>query len=416
MSFSRALLFLALIPAVAIAEDQAMEEILSKSKQIVNEANEIAGDDANELEGIRPTDEIETEWLRGQQLKQLNDGTSDGETAQQRGWNQIMSEVQENTAVVDQGPPRPKVPEDVMYVYISLSMPKETIRSLFLQALGEKELRTIIFILRGWDHPGPNQLVSRLNALFPDAEALRELPNVQINPNLYRQQAVQLVPTFSTKDEKGRWGTVVGSTSITDAVARIEKGLYDGEVIGATFEIEEPDILELIQKRLAKMDWEKEVERVKEDMLTKPTVGQVLPYATQNESYLVDLTIINNSDLRGAKGEVFAQAGTSVNPFDYLTTQKRYIFFDANSNEQVEQALRWKEQNEYTTMITTVPVRTIEGRKAVIQALGQPVHEINSLLIERFRLRAVPSIAYQEEKMLRVDVVATKEPDLTAQN
>ena len=40
----------------------------------------------------------------------------------------------------------------------------------------------------------------------------------------------------------------------------------------------------------------------------------------------------------------------------------------------------------------------------MLAEMGQPVHEINAALISRFALRAVPAVAYQEGRMLRVDV------------
>jgi len=409
MSFTKVILMSAvlLLPPLANGDDEALNDILKNSKQVVNESDALAGDTVDELKGVAPSDLVDADWLNG--TRSEFDEPTEGRTAQQRGWNEIMDNVAGGTVVVDDGPPRPKVPDDVMYVYISLSMPKETIRSLFLQALNDEErsLRTIIFLLRGWDAPGPNTLVTRLNALFPDAEKLRELPNVQINPVLFQQQGIELVPTFTTKNADGLWGTVVGSTSIVDAVRRIEEGLYDGEVIGPKFAIEEPDILKLIQERMAGVNWEEHVERVRSKVLTTPTVGRALPYATEDATYLVDLTIVNNRDLRGTSGEVFAPAGVSVNPFDYVTTHRKYIFIDANSAEQVKQALKWKQQYDYTTMISTVPATTTEQRTAVIRELGQPLHEINEMLIARFKLVEVPSIAYQEGKMLRVDVVAT---------
>jgi len=406
MSFSKGVLTLALLPMLVLADDESLNDILQNSKVVVNSPEELAETIAKEVEATEPADLGGTDWLKGTSLPASKESFT-GSSAQQRGWNEISGHVESSTVVVDEGPPRPKVPDNIMYVYISLSMPEETIRSLFLQALDDKELRTVVFVLRGWDAPGPNTLVARLNRLFPDAQKLRELPNVQINPTLFQQQNIALVPTFSTKSSGGRWGSVVGSTSIADAVRRIEKNLYDGEVIGHTFEIEEPDILKLIQARLENVDWESHVERVKKDVLTKPTVGRALPYATSSSSYLVDLTIVNNGDLKGTSGEIFAPAGVSLNPFDYMTTSRRYIFFDANSDEQIQQALLWKHENDYTTMISTIPVRTTEGRKNAIARLGQPVHEINEMLISRFKIREVPAIAYQDGKMLRVDVVAT---------
>ena len=51
-----------------------------------------------------------------------------------------------------------------------------------------------------------------------------------------------------------------------------------------------------------------------------------------------------------------------------------------------------------------MPVEDRAGRAAMLKEMGQPVHEINPALINRFSLRQVPAVAYQEGRMLRVDV------------
>lgn len=399
-----------LAPTLALAGDPALEDILDSSRDVKRSVIEA---DAAQVPAPTASAELDgdTSWLKGRSLTVEPSSEANDSTQQQRAWAQIMNGTANREAAmpVGDGPPRPPVPENVMYVYISLSMPDETIRALFHQALAHGGLRSVVFVLRGWQPPGPNQLVGRLNSLFPEAQRLRDLPNVQIDPNLYEQQGIRVVPTFTTKDKNGRWGTVVGSTSIEDAVSRIESNRYDGQVIGPTFEIEEPNVLEMIRQRVAAHDWTADVERVKQNLLTKTTTGQALPAATRDASYLVDLTIVNNQTLQGATGEVFAAAGTTVNPFDYMTTSKRYIFIDANDESQLAQALEWREQFPYTTIITTIPLQSVEARSAALNLLQQPIYEINQTLIQRFKLNSVPSIAYQEGRMLRVDVVAVRE-------
>lgn len=403
---SRVLWVLALVPGLLWAEDEAVDAILERSLEIVEQADEQAGETARDLQADDTVTIKNSSWLKGSRVAGGDlDEKTPGKTAQQRAWNEIAANVEGLENAQQDGTPHPKVPDDVLYVYISMSMPEETLRSLFLQALHAKTTRSTIFVLRGWQPPNLNKLVSKLNKVFPDAQKLNQLPNVQINPNLFDQQAVERVPMYSTKDRDGRWGTVLGVTSIDDAIKRVERGRYDGEVIGPTYEIEEPNILALIKERIAKVDWNAQVEQAKATVLTKRTAGRDLPVADKSESYLVDLSIVNNRDLRGTRGEVFASAGMTINPFDYMTTQRRYVFFDANDDEQLAQAVRWREKYAYTTMISTVPPTSKERRTFVIEQLRQPVYEINEMLISRFKLSAVPSVAYQEGKMLRVDVV-----------
>lgn len=409
MRFSKLSLVLVILCTCSFAEDKTLDELLERSKAIINESGELAGDTAEALSNIEPTKETDSSWMAPAEKRVRGASSQETTTAQQRAWNSILGSVEEGPTLRDDGPPHPPVPDNVIYVYISLSMPEETIRNLFLQALRDDALENTIFVLRGWKPPRIDELVARLNGLFPDAELLQDLPNVQINPNLFDQQSIERVPTYSAKDGSGRWQKVVGTTSIKDAVSRINRGQYLGEVIGPTYDIEEPNILDVIKARIATVDWDQEVERVKANVLTKSTSGRALPYATDDDSYLVDLTIQNNRDIAGPSGEVFAYSGATVNPFDYITVRRRYVFIDANVDAHVKQAMAWRAANELITVVTTIPIQSVEKRHEVIASLGQPVHEINDLLIKRFRLKAVPSIAYQEDRLLRVDVVAQKQ-------
>lgn len=413
MQSTRYLLAIAFLCLPISASDQVVDEILNRSASVIHESNEEAEKTANDAQKVSHDDSFD--WLTPSDKKSARaiGGFENNETAQQRAWNQIAGELSPR-AVVDQGPPRPKVPDNVMYVYISLSMPPETIKSMFHQALALKKDYSVIFLLRGWEPPGPNALVAKLNKLFPEAQDLGELPNVQINPVLFKDQEVSEVPTFTTKTKEGEWVSVIGSTSIDDAIKRVEKRLYLGEVIGPIFDIEEPNILDLIQERIAKVDWAEQVNGAKSRALTRRTTGRDLPTSDTDESYLVDLTIINNRDLKGTTGEVFAKRNVSVNPFDYIATSKRYVFFNGNDPNQLNQALSWKAKYDYVILITTLPFSDLSVRKDAIQRFGQPVHEINELLIKRFKLRAVPAIAYQEGRMLRVDIAA-KRSTTTAQ-
>ena len=207
MFFSRFIPLLLLSPLLVSAEDVALEEILEASREIRKEASEQPEEVPVPLEVPDTVLSTDTAWLKGRELPPDPSGNSESKTQQQRAWNTIMSGTEEGSAVANlgDGPPRPPVPEDIMYVYFSLSMPDETIKALFHQALAHDELRSIVFVLRGWKPPGLNDLVARLNKLFPGAKKLQDLPNVQIDPNLYEQQGVDRVPTFSTKDRNGRW-------------------------------------------------------------------------------------------------------------------------------------------------------------------------------------------------------------------
>lgn len=403
--FKTALLTSALIAGAAGAEHQeTIEALMDTAREAQEQASQILGEDM--LEVLQRQPEILEDVLQElrQRAVEKTERAQAPEDSGARAWAQIEQSIQSQSAGEWETPPHPAPPEDVLYVYISLAMPASTIKSLFLEALHLQDQVETVFVLRGWDRPGPNRLVARLNALFPEAETLGELPNVQINPLLFRNQGVELVPTFARRDEKSEWQEVVGVTTIEDAVRRITRQIDLGSVVGPSYQIEEPDILELIEQQAAKIDWEAEVERIREGILTQRTTGRSLPHAVHDDSYLVDLTITNNQDLAGPQGDVFATAGQTVNPLDYITLTQKYIFIDANKPRHVEKALAWKQAHGRVTIISTLPVATLERRQEVFTRLGQQVFESNDLLLRRFQIREVPAIAYQEGRMLRIDV------------
>lgn len=403
--FKAAFLAGALMSGAAGAEHQETIEALRDAARDAHEqASQILGEEMLEVLQREPgTLEEGLQDFRQRAVEQSERETAAEDTGA-RAWSQIEQSIQTQSAGEWKTPPHPAPPEDVVYVYISLSMPASTIKSLFLEALDIQDRVETVFVLRGWDRPGPNRLVARLNALFPEAEKLGELPNVQINPVLFRNHDVELVPTFARKDEQGEWQEVVGVTTIEDAIRRISRRINLGTVVGTSYQIEEPDILELIEQQAAKIDWEAEVDRIRDGILTQRTTGRSLPHAVHDDSYLVDLTITNNQDLAGPQGDVFATAGQTVNPLDYITLSQKYVFIDANEPRQVEQALAWKQAHGRVTIISTLPVTTLERRQEVFTRLGQQVFESNDLLLRRFQIREVPAIAYQEGRMLRIDI------------
>ena len=386
-------------------EQQAIDDIVKRSSEIVDERGAIAGEDATIIHERKADTTVEDGW----QHPRMPDGsafaTDAGDTSQQKAWNEIARAAEGMPKeYVGVAPPRRKVPDDALYVFISLSMPETSIRDLFFQALQEADHRRTIFIIRGWTPPHLQQLVSRLNRLFPEAEELQALPNVQINPSMYQQAEVEVVPTYIQKDARGVWRRLVGETSLAEASRRISNEVGLESAIGPIYKIEEPDVLKIMQERLASHDWEADVRRARDNIYQRTSVVDV-KHAQVRESYLVDLTVQANRSLEGADAQVFAYAGQTVNPFDYMTVSRRYLFFDANDDSHVSVVRGWLSEHPNATLISTAAVNEESRRRSLLAEFAQPVHEANTMLVKRFRLRSVPAMAYQDGRMLRVDVM-----------
>jgi conjugal transfer pilus assembly protein TraW len=392
---------LVLISATGSAEDP-VNEIVQRSHDLLHSTDAPDG-----MDGVRLPEDVtplpDAAFLSGQRLSLGTERIDAPGTAQQRAWNAMLEGAGEGGGVQDTGPPRPTDPSNVLYVYISLGMPARALREMFAEASRDTGLPPTVFLLRGWTPPDIGGLVRELNALLPERERLDELPDVRVDPTLFRSGDISVVPTFMQRDAAGRWVKLLGTTSLADAVEKLATGQYEGKAFGPTYGIQEPDILAVIEERLAGVDWDAQVKRAKERVFAR-TTGRALPTAAVDDSYLVDLTVQVQRDMVAPSGEVFARAGETINPFDYMSVPQRYAFFDASSRSQRAVARAWREEHPHVTFISTVTVPDPQQREAVLKELGQPVHEINEALIERFQLQAVPALAYQDGRMLRVDV------------
>ncbi len=74
-------------------------------------------------------------------------------------------------------------------IFVSLSMPKESLKSLYKEA----EQQNLPLIVRGLKN----------NSFKETAEAFRDLEiSAQINPNLFEEHEIKVVPTFVAMDKK----------------------------------------------------------------------------------------------------------------------------------------------------------------------------------------------------------------------
>jgi type-F conjugative transfer system protein TraW len=185
-------------------------------------------------------------------------------------------------------------------------------------------------------------------------------------------------------------------------------GAKDLGRIGATFPIGEIDMLTWIERRLkgfeqsgklAKMQQEF-VDRVTESVETPPPLS--LTTTTTPSTFLVDPSLTLARDLSDAKGQIFAKAGTRINPFDTNTwpeqsrppNQFEYshvlVFFDARDEQQIAFA---------QTFESTKPIKWVltgGSPNAVAERLNSRIYfDQQGDLSKKMHIKAVPSLVEQ---------------------
>ena len=130
----------------------------------------------------------------------------------------------------------------------------------------------------------------------------------------------------------------------------------------------------------------------------RPVLG-LLP-AEEARSFEVDLTITLERDLMDHRGQVFARAGTRINPLDYSHYNQRIVVFDGDDPDQVSFAL--SEGNELDTLLVLTNGAPLElmrahGRRFYFDQDGQ--------ITSRFQVTRLPSVITRGNRVMVVEEV-----------
>lgn len=166
--------------------------------------------------------------------------------------------------------------------------------------------------------------------------------------------------------------------------------------LGQTFPIAEPDLLEEIKQRAASADWKAMVRRQDPGTFTGFQTT-TLPAATAPSSFLFDPTYTLPQDVVDQNGTVLYPAGTTINVYARRQFPGRTIVIAADAAH-----LAWLDETAKPTAADKVLISGANMLEARQLAGARRIYALDERLVERFGLRAVPSIVHQEGTQLRV--------------
>jgi conjugal transfer pilus assembly protein TraW len=180
-------------------------------------------------------------------------------------------------------------------------------------------------------------------------------------------------------------------------------------VVGPTYEITEPDLSEVIQARLKRMETTGQLARKQKEYRDRVIGGIEAPKAVpgvrtteEPRTYHVDPTQTVDRDIRNAEGVTLYARGVKVNPLDHVSLTRKLLFFDARDSRQVAFAKR--------------RLNDLSGKSKPILVAGEPLklmrawkqtvyYDQGGSLVRRLGIRQVPAIVSQDGKRLRIDEV-----------
>jgi len=196
------------------------------------------------------------------------------------------------------------------------------------------------------------------------------------------------------------------------AWVRIASAGTDLGVIGQTYEIAEPSMLESIHAKLEAAKENGELAKIEKDMKARFIAyanrprGVSLPRTKTQTVRYFDPTVRLAQSIKDHEGNVLWPAGTSVNPLDYVAMSQQWIFFNADDPDQAAWARTYMERypEQVLLILTQGPVLKLMETWGVRLYFDQ-----GGKLVERFGIETLPSVISQDGKRLRIDEVVPED-------
>ena len=316
--------------------------------------------------------------------------------------------------------------EEVAKLFTPPSSASKTPRTLFFvsMSLGESELDDILYtaantpssavIFRGLLNPDSFKAsileIQQLAGRYPGTDG--NLANVTLDPTLFKRFGVTTVPTIVILDEESRQLPTTATKDDLFALASVdgmnnpewlERQIAQGKrgylgVRGPVLEIAEPDLIETIKQRMAKIDWDDKKRKAAERFWNKQQWAP-LPRTDVSQVRYFNPTVQITRDVTTDTGEVIWPAGAHINPLGMQPFNDAVVVFNPNDPMQVERVLRaspsLKAAVQNVTYIITELDTTTDGWKAyqsITNTLDAPVFKLTPDVQSRFGLTEVPTV------------------------
>ncbi|MBI2277311.1 MAG: type-F conjugative transfer system protein TraW [Dechloromonas sp.] len=181
-------------------------------------------------------------------------------------------------------------------------------------------------------------------------------------------------------------------------------------VIGPTYEISEPHLLQMIEQRLRAKERSGELGRLEAEARKRgiatvknpPPVTGLRPTDTVRTFYF-DPSFTLDRNLLGAQGELLFAAGTRKNPLEVVSLSRYLLFFDARDPRQVGRA----RQLIALYQGRVKPILVGGSYLDLMQSWHVPVYyDQQGLLTRRLGITQVPALVSQDGLRLRIDELA----------
>lgn len=323
---------------------------------------------------------------------------------------QKLTKVDDNrTPLEEKSAPETKA-NDVTYIFVSYSLGDEALKAMMKRNAGKAHT---VFVMRGIpEGMGLGEGISRMQAL---ASQVEPMPNIIIDPMLFTLFGIKAVPSVvrATTPEQ----SVLNKDAKPTLIAKVEglhndAWLLDRVSMGHTGDlgqqgpikaIDEPDMIEMMKKRILAIDWEEKKSQAVKRFWQGQTFD-VLPQATEYRVRTLDPSVFVTHDIKDMNGNVIQAAGTTMNPLKLRPFNTALIIFNPLRAEEVAlvqdklKTFRGLEKRIQLLVTQMDRKRGWDAYTEITERFDEPIFLLTPEVKARFEIEVTPSLVTADNK------------------
>lgn len=232
-------------------------------------------------------------------------------------------------------------------------------------------------------------------------------PDGGVSQKMKRQKRIKTI--------LGRLG-IVGYLFLQSIAAKELGGLNLG-TFGALFPVEENNLIEVIQARLAKLQQEgtldmhqRNIQQKIQKQVGRPTPVEGIIHTVEPRTFTFDPSITVTSDLKDHQGKIFYHKGERVNPLKLRELTKPLLFIDGDVPEHITWAFSILKSHPLAKVILVkgAPLQMMQdlGITVYFDQFGKITHKLG--------ITQVPAIVRQDGLLLKIEEVKADAATLVA--
>lgn len=280
-------------------------------------------------------------------------------------------------------------------ILVSSSLGEERLKELFSAYAGQEEVQ---FAFQGL---GKGQKIEDFAATVHDwIRKMDPPPNVSLDPLVFKHYGITHVPVLLALEGERLLARVDGLVNVEwlkETLAswkgKLPLSVQHGQVVA----IAERNLMDVIEERMAAIDWEDKRKKALEKFWTYQEKW-ALPPASRDKKRLIDMRVKVPQDIFAPDGRLIARAGDVLNPLEKVPFRQALIVFDATRGAEIEWAtsvIHEVARDGLTPVL--IATRLPEGKEwetieTIERNTGFPVYLLPGVVKERFEIEHTPSL------------------------